>query len=41
MSQICFLCVGEPEGCLRCGGTGTDPDPDAPVVAGSAVAGAS
>lgn len=29
---VCVLCVGERDGCLRCGGTGTDPDPDAPVL---------
>jgi hypothetical protein len=31
--RVCALCVGAPGWCPRCGGTGTDPDPAAPVAA--------
>jgi hypothetical protein len=32
---LCVLCVGEPDGCPRCKGTGTDPDPLAPRLDGA------
>ncbi len=35
VARPCALCVGDGGDCLRCGGTGTDPDPQAPVLDGA------